>query len=70
MSKSDRNKLINVITSKQIIYLNIGTAKKYFKKIGSSFTWYVIENKPYYKDIIVEGKWKKKKPQLQNNFPR
>tara|TARA_B110000037_G_scaffold134696_1_gene152700 strand:- start:273 stop:1535 length:1263 start_codon:yes stop_codon:yes gene_type:complete len=60
MSKSDRNKLIKVITSKQIVYLNIGTAKKYFKKVGSSFTWYIIENKPFYKDIIIEGKWKKK----------
>jgi len=60
MSYADRNKLIKVLTEKQILHLNIHTAKKYFKKVGSSFTWYVIENKPYYKDIEVEGIWKKK----------
>ena len=55
MSCVDRNTLIKEITSKQIVYLNIHTAKKYFKKIGSSFTWYIIENTPFYKDIVVEG---------------
>ena len=61
MSCADRNTLIKEITSKQIVYLNIHTAKKYFKKIGSSFTWYIIENTPYYKDIVVEGIFKKYK---------
>ena len=60
MSFADRNKLISVLTSKQIVYLNIHTAKKYFKKIGSSFTWYIIQNKPSFKNFIVEGIWKKK----------
>jgi adenine-specific DNA-methyltransferase len=60
MSKSDRNTLIKDITSKQIIHLNIHTAKKYFKKIGSSFTWYIIENTGHYKDIDIEGIYKKK----------
>jgi methylase of polypeptide subunit release factors len=59
MSCADRNVLIKEITSKQIIHLNIHTAKKYFKKVGSSFTWYIIENTPYYKDFTVEGQFKK-----------
>jgi hypothetical protein len=60
MSYADRNKLIEIITSLQIVHLDIHTAKKYFKKIGSSFTWYVIENCPSYKNINVSGLWKRK----------
>ncbi len=65
MSYADRNILIKEITKLQIIYLNIHTAKKYFKKIGSSFTWYIIQNCKYYKDIEIEGIWKK---QLYSSF--
>ncbi len=60
MSYADRNTLIEKLTSLQIIHLNIHTAKKYFKKIGSSFTWYIIQHCPSYKDIEVSGVWKKK----------
>jgi len=60
MSYADRNILIKTLTDLQIIHLDIHSAKKYFKKIGSSFTWYVIENKPYYKNMNVSGIWKKK----------
>lgn len=60
MSLSDRNKLIEKITSLQIIYLNIHCAKKYFSKVGSSFTWYIIQNKPFYKKIEVDCLWKNK----------
>lgn len=60
MSYADRNVLIEVITSLQIIHLDIHTAKKYFKKIGSSFTWYIIQNSPSYKNINISGIWKKK----------
>ncbi len=60
MSYADRNILIKIITSLQIIHLDIHSAKKYFKKIGSSFTWYIIQNCPFYKDITVSGIWKKK----------
>ncbi len=59
MSYADRNILIEKITSLQIIHLDIHNAKKYFKKIGSSFTWYIIQNCPYYKDISISGIWKK-----------
>ena len=55
MSYADRNTLIEKITSLQILYLNIHTAKKYFKKIGSSFTWYIIKNCPGKRKFTVEG---------------
>ena len=60
MSYADRNVLIGIITGRQIIHLDIHTAKKYFKKIGSSFTWYIIQNCAFYKNINVSGIWKKK----------
>jgi len=60
MSYADRNVLIKIITTLQIIHLDIHNAKKYFKKIGSSFTWYIIQNCPFYKNINVSGIWKKK----------
>jgi len=60
MSYADRNVLIEIITSLQIIHLDIHSAKKYFKKIGSSFTWYIIQNCASYKNINVSGIWKKK----------
>ena len=59
MSYADRNQLIEVLTSLQIVHLDIHSAKKYFKKIGSSFTWYIIQNCQAYKDITVSGIWKK-----------
>lgn len=60
MSYSDRNKLIEVLTTLQIVHLDIHSAKKYFKKIGSSFTWYIIQNTPSYENISVSGVWKNK----------
>ena len=59
MSYADRNTLIEKITSLQIIHLDIHNAKKYFTKIGSSFTWYIIQNCPYYKEINISGICKK-----------
>lgn len=59
MSYADRNKLIEIITQLQIIHLDIHSAKKYFKKIGSSFTWYIIQNTKACKPMNVSGIWKK-----------
>ena len=59
MSYADRNTLIGDLTNLQIVYLNIHIAKKYFKTVGSSFVWYLIENVPAYKDIEIDGIWKK-----------
>ena len=60
MSYADRNVLIKIITSLQIIHLDIHSAKKYFKKIGSSFTWYIIQNCKSYKNMNISGIWKKR----------
>jgi adenine-specific DNA-methyltransferase len=60
MSCADRNSLICELTKLQIVYLNIHIAKKYFKKVGSSFVWYLIEKTPSYKPITIEGIWNKK----------
>ena len=60
MSYADRNVLIEKLTKLQIIFLDIHSSKKYFKKIGSSFTYYLIQNRPFYKDMVVSGIWKKK----------
>lgn len=59
MSYADRNILIKILTELQIIHLDIHTAKRYFKKIGSSFTWYIIQNCKSYKNFNVTGIWKK-----------
>lgn len=59
MSLADRNTLIEVLTGRQIHHLNIHLAKKYFKKIGSSFTWYIIQNVDMYKPISVHGIYNK-----------
>lgn len=59
MSFADRNFIVKKLTSLQIIHLNIHGAKKYFPKIGSSFSWYVVQNCPYYKNITVDGIYKK-----------
>ena len=55
MSYADRNTLIEKLTKLQIIYLNIHTAKKHFKKVGSSFTWYIIKNTKTKRKFRVEG---------------
>lgn len=60
MSFADRNTIISTISQLQIIHLDIHNAKKHFKKIGSSFTWYIIQNCPYYQDINITGIWKNK----------
>ena len=60
MSLADRNTLIGELTRMQIVHIDIHTAKKYFKHVGSSFVWYLIENRPFYKDVSVAGTWKGK----------
>ena len=60
MSFADRNHLIGQLTELQIHHLDIHSAKRHFPKVGSSFTWYVIQKCPAYKDITVSGIWKSK----------
>jgi SAM-dependent methyltransferase len=61
MSYADRNDIVTILTQLQIIHLDIHSAKSYFKKIGSSFTWYIVQNCKAYKPIHISGIWKKKK---------
>ena len=63
MSLADRNDLIKELTSYEFIWLNIGTAKKkWFKKVGSSFTWFILKKTKYEpkseKKFMVEGIYK------------
>ena len=60
MSYADRNTIIEELTKLQILHLDIHTSKKYFKGIGSSFTWYLIQNCNFYKDINISGIWRGK----------
>ena len=45
MSYSDRNDLPLILTKYQFIHINIHGAKKYFPKVGSSFTWFLLQKK-------------------------
>lgn len=45
MSFADRNDIPELLTEWKFIYLNIHGAKKWFPKIGSSFTWFVLQKK-------------------------
>ena len=60
MSKSDRNDLCLTITQLQMIYLDIHTAKRYFRGVGSSFTWFVARNSdaPVGQTMTVSGVWR------------
>jgi len=58
MSYADRNDIASKLTGRQILHLDIHRSKKYFPKVGSSFTWYLVENRPRYTQTIVNGTWK------------
>ena len=58
MSLSDRNDVVKILSQYQFIYLNIHGAKKWFPKIGSSFSWFVLKKIPNEKPFIVENFYK------------
>ena len=60
MSLADRNVLIKKLTKYQFHYLDIGTCKRFFPKIGSSFTYFVLEKKPFYQNFPVKCLFHKK----------
>jgi predicted RNA methylase len=47
MSYADRNTLPSLLTSFDILTLNIGEAKKWFPGVGSSFTYFVLHKVPH-----------------------
>lgn len=59
MSLSDRNTFCKEITQYQFHCLNIHSAKRWFPKVGSSFTWFVLQKTPHFQPFEVSGVWKK-----------
>ena len=54
MSLADRNILCDLLTKYEFIKLSIHKAKKWFPKVGSSFTWFVLQKKQATNPFIVE----------------
>ena len=59
MSYSDRNTLPEQISNYQLLHLNIHGAKHWFPKIGSSFTWFLLQKTPNGKPFTIENHYKK-----------
>lgn len=59
MSLADRNSFCEEITKYQFHCLNIHCAKYWFPKVGSSFTWFVLEKTYHISPFEVSCLWKK-----------
>jgi adenine-specific DNA-methyltransferase len=59
MSLSDRNDVVKILSNYQFRWINIHGAKKYFPKIGSSFTWFLLQKKENIEEFIIENNYKK-----------
>ncbi len=57
MSFSDRNSLPKELSNYQFLHLNIHGAKKWFPKVGSSFTWFLLHKVPNKKSFIIENNY-------------
>ena len=57
MSLADRNPLPSILSRHQFLHLNIHGAKNYFQKVGSSFTWFLLQKKPNHKPFRVENNY-------------
>ncbi len=55
MSLSDRNRLPSLLSQYQFLHLNIHGAKRWFPKVGSSFTWFLLHKVPNRKAFTVEN---------------
>tara|TARA_R110002020_G_scaffold401228_1_gene611450 strand:+ start:668 stop:1939 length:1272 start_codon:yes stop_codon:yes gene_type:complete len=60
MSLADRNLLIKEITQYKFLHLDIHGAKKWFPKIGSSFTWMIVQKVPAIGEYTVKCKFSKR----------
>lgn len=60
MSFADRNKVPAILSEYQFIHLNIHGAKSWFSKVGSSFTWFLLQKSPNRKAFTVENNYKLK----------
>jgi len=61
MSYADSNKTAEILSNYQFIHLNIHGAKKWFQKVGSSFSWFLLKKTPNKKDFIVDNNYKIKR---------
>jgi SAM-dependent methyltransferase len=57
MSYSDRNILPKLLTRYQFLYLNINGAKKWFPKVGSSFTWFLLHKVPNKNEVVIDNSY-------------
>lgn len=60
MSLADRNSIVKALTRTQLVHLDIHSAKKWFPKIGSSFTWVVLRKSAAQSPFRVTGVYKQK----------
>lgn len=63
MSYSDRNTLPKKLSQYQFIHLDIGGAKKYFPKVGSSFSWFLLQKSPNRHKFTINNHYKIKDTQ-------
>lgn len=61
MSFADRNNVPEILSNYQFIHLNIHGAKKWFPKVGSSFSWFLLQKTPNKKDFVVDNNYKIKR---------
>jgi len=61
MSYADRNKVPEILSNYQFIHLNIHGAKHWFSKVGSSFSWFLLQKSPNKKEFIVDNNYKLKR---------
>ena len=57
MSFSDRNTLPKELTKYQFLHINIHGAKKWFPKVGSSFTWFLLQKSLNEKPFTIENNY-------------
>jgi SAM-dependent methyltransferase len=58
MSCADRNKVPMELTQRQILHIDIHSAKRHFPHVGSSFTWYLVQNVPACAPFSISGVWR------------
>lgn len=57
MSYADRNKLPCKLSNLQFLHLNINGAKKWFPRVGSSFTWLLVKKTPNNEEFTIENNY-------------
>lgn len=58
MSFADSNKVPSLLSQYQFIHLDIHGAKKWFPKVGSSFTWFLLKKAPNEDEFTVKNSYK------------